>query len=160
MTAARRLHLSKVAVYDPAVSISGGFPTDFIEPFAEAVDDGNHARAFGLLNRGLRTAGAVSALPQSIQTRLGGVFLRTPVGRRWAEVLPTVVAETRAVRDGDATAEVYASISAETALFDGGRSPGYFGSACDRLAACLPGRCATALAVPDTMRRTVRTDDW
>lgn len=53
-TAARRLHLSQVAVYDPAASFSGGFPTDFIEPFAEAVTDGEHVRAFGLLNRGLR----------------------------------------------------------------------------------------------------------
>jgi len=138
LAAAHRLQPANVAVYDPAVSISGGFPTEFIEPFAEAVGRRDHSRAFGLLNRGLGTTGALSRLPPTAQAGLGGLFLRTPMGRRWADLLPTVVAETRAVRDGDAATEAYSMITAETALFHGGRSPRYFGSSCEELASCLP----------------------
>lgn len=131
-------HVSRLAVFDPAISVGGGFPTAFIEPFATAVAAGDNARAFALLGTGLGTAGAAARLPEAWQTRLGAAFLRSPIGRTWLEVLPTVVAETRVVRDGDGPAEDYSTISSDVLLLAGTRSPGYFRRACEDLADALP----------------------
>ncbi|AGF72863.1 alpha/beta fold hydrolase [Corynebacterium halotolerans] len=146
LRAALTVPVARLAVYDPAVSVNGGFPTTFIEPFATAVAGGDNARAFALLGSGLGTAGVLANLPENLQTRLGAAFLRTPIGREWLKVLPTVVSETRAVRDGDCPAADYSGIDATVLLLAGSRSPAYFSRTCEELVDVIPD--ARRVAVP------------
>ncbi len=138
LRAALRLTLNRIALYDPAVCLSGGFPTDFLDEFERAVQAGNLARALAVMSRGLRSAGPLSSLPLGVQTAICQVFLRTPIGRTMGDLLPAVVREARQVQAHDAPAEDYAGITAEVLLAAGAWSPPYYREINDALAHVMP----------------------
>ncbi|MFI6044717.1 alpha/beta fold hydrolase [Nocardia sp. NPDC051321] len=138
LEAARALSLDGLAVYDPACAAGGLFPTDFIEPMAEALVAHDTALAMTLLSRGQGAAGALSRLPIAAQKVLARIFFRTPIGRQFEQLLPSVLAEARAaVANTDAAR--YTAITAPTILAAGAASPPYFRAICDAIAVAIPG---------------------
>lgn len=52
----------RLVVYDAAVSIDGGFPSAYVEPFARAAAADDFPRAMAVLAKGLQSAGSLSRL--------------------------------------------------------------------------------------------------
>jgi pimeloyl-ACP methyl ester carboxylesterase len=146
LDAARRMPLDAVAVYDPAVMVDDVYPVAFFEPFAQAVEAGDRARAIALAGQGLRAAGAASDLPFPVQLAFAELFLRTPIGRRMGEGLPEVVREDRLAIEAAGPASAFAGVPTRLLLAYGGRSPAYYRPTCERLAAAVPG--ARSLRLP------------
>lgn len=138
LRAALRLPLERVAAYDPAMSVAGSMPTGWLDPFEEAVGRGEIARGMAIMNHAMRTGGPGSGLPVGVQAFVGRAFLRTPIGRGMAELLPATVAEIRAIEACDGPASDYAGITAEVLLTAGGRSPRLFATTCQLLAGAIP----------------------
>jgi pimeloyl-ACP methyl ester carboxylesterase len=138
--------LDRVAVYDPAVPLSGGFPSDFLDPFESAIKTGDYARALAVMGRGLRDSGPATKLPLGIQVLFAKAFLGTSVGREWQQALRFVPAEAREALRHDGPAGDYSGISAKVLLMRGARSPRYYAAICESLATAIPG--AETLAIP------------
>jgi pimeloyl-ACP methyl ester carboxylesterase len=139
LATARRMPLDAVAVYDPAIMVDDLFPVAFFEPFASAVAAGDLPEAIAIVGKGLRSAGAASDLPMSLQRVVARLFIRTSIGRRMADNLPQVVREDRLAIAAAGRASDYAGVGARLLLGHGGRSPGYYRPICEHLAAAVPG---------------------
>lgn len=146
LRAVLRLPVDRLAVYDPGVSIDGSVSTAWFEPYRRAMRTGDTARAMALVGAGADPEGASARLPLPVQKAIISIFMRTPVGRRMQEQLPTVESEVGQIIANDAPAEAYSSITARTLLAHGARSASYFGDVCNALAAALPH--ATAMRIP------------
>lgn len=138
LTGAPTLPIDRLMVFDAAVSIDGGFPSDYIEPFARAAAGGDFPRAMAVLGRGLGSIGALSRLPVPMLTLLARGFAATAAGRAWRLMIPSAVAEAREVRAHDGPASAYTGITADVVLATGERSPAYFTRASAALAPALP----------------------
>jgi len=138
LRAARTLPLERLAVYDPGVSIDGSVATAWFEPYRRAMAEGDPARAMALVGAGADPDGAAARLPLPVQVAICRLFLRTPIGRRMREQLPTVETEVGQIIAHDGPASAYADVRAAVLLAAGGRSARYFGDVCDALAAALP----------------------
>jgi pimeloyl-ACP methyl ester carboxylesterase len=138
LTGAPTLSLDRLAVFDAAVSIDGGFPSAYVEPFARAAAEGDFPRAMAVLSHGLGSVGALSRLPVPLLTVLAHGFAATAMGRAWRLMLPSAVAEAREVLAHDGPASAYAGVTADVLLATGGRSPAYF----------APGSAAMAQVMP------------
>lgn len=130
--------VDRLAVYDAAVSIDGGFPSTYVEPFARAAAAGDFPRAMAELGKGLQSVGTWSRLPLPVLATMARVFALTRAGREWRAMLPSAVVEAREVVAHDAAASAYARVTAEVLLLTGGRSPAYFTRAARALDVALP----------------------
>lgn len=138
LTGAPTLPIDRMAVYDAAVSIDGGFPSAYVEPFARAAAADDFPRAMAVLGHGLGSVGALSRLPVPVLTVLAHGFAATAMGRAWRLMIPSAVAEAREVRAHDAPANAYAGVTTDVLLATGGRSPAYFAPASAAIARVLP----------------------
>ncbi|WP_158608044.1 alpha/beta fold hydrolase [Nocardia panacis] len=145
LEAARTLPLDRLAIFDPAMPVSGLFPTDFLEAMDEALRRGDTAGALARMSVGLDLAGPLARMPFAAQRFAARVFLRTPPGRPFADRLPAMVAEGRAALPHRDPAR-YTSVTANTLLIAGGASPYYFRAVCDALRAAIPA--ASCLDLP------------
>lgn len=146
LRAGLRLPVERIAVYDPGVSVDGSVASAWLEPFREAVRRGDTPRAMALMGAGADPDGAAARLPFAVQLLMCRLLLRTGVGRRIAEQLPTVATEVGQIVAHDGPATDYAAISAPTLLAAGARSARYFGTVCDALAAAMPD--AVSVRIP------------
>nr|WP_240897763.1 alpha/beta fold hydrolase [Kineococcus vitellinus] len=147
--------LERIAVYDPGLSIDGRPSFAFLDDFEDAVARGRHARAMTLLARSVDPQGAGARMPFALAELLTGAFLRTSVGRRFVESLPTMAPEVRRIAEHDGPASDYAGIGAEVLLAAGARSPGYFAQNCEALAAAIPR--ARSLVLPGCVHNAANT---
>jgi pimeloyl-ACP methyl ester carboxylesterase len=147
MQAGLRLPLTHLAVYDPAVSIDHTISTDWLPRFERALEHGDRPLAMALAGAGAAGGeGAAAALPLPVQRAICAVFLRTPIGRRMGELLPTMATEVGQIGAHDGPATDYAGVSAEVLLAFGARSATYFSRACNAIARALPH--AEAMRIP------------
>lgn len=138
LQAALRLPVARLAVYDPAVSIDAAVATSWFEPYRQAMAAGDAARAMALVGAGADPQGAAARLPMAVQVAVCRLFLRTGIGRRMEEQLPTVETEVGQIIAHDGPASGYAGITADVLLASGARSATYFGVVCSALAGALP----------------------
>lgn len=151
------LPLDRIAVYDPALSISGRPATTFVDPFTDAVRAGQYARALALMSRDTYPDELTSKLPLGVAVLLCRGFLRTPIGRDFAELMPTMPPEVRRIRDHDGPAADYAGITAEVLLAAGARSPRYFTQNCRAVADAIPrGRAVVIPGAPHNAANVAR----
>ena len=140
------LPLERIAVYDPGLSIDGRPSFEFFEAFARAARAGDSARAMTIMGRAVSPDDAAAKLPFGLALLLGRGFIRTPVGRRFAELMPTIPPEIKRIHDHDVPASEYAGITADVLLAAGSKSPRYFAENCQAIAAAVPrGR---AIVIP------------
>jgi hypothetical protein len=99
-----------------------------------------------IMGRAVSPDDAGAKLPFGLALLLGRGFMRTPVGRRFAELMPTIPPEVKRIHDHDGPASDYAGISADVLLAAGSGSPGYFAENCQAIADAVPrGR---AIVIP------------
>jgi pimeloyl-ACP methyl ester carboxylesterase len=120
---ARRRPLSALIVYEPPVSLNGGFDGGFLPSFSAAVDDRRYSRAMAELMVGLQVTPA--RVPTSAYAALGWLMMRGREGAALRETLRTVPAEAREALRLDSDGSRYAEITAPTLLLGGGRSPAW-----------------------------------
>lgn len=138
LQAARTLPIRRMVTYDAAVSLAGNLASRWRPELERSVAAGELDHAWALLVQGLETAGPVSRLPLGALRMLSILSARTTLGAEMRELLPTAVAEMRAVLAADAGLPDFAAITAPTLMLTGGWSPAYFADTGRQLAAAVP----------------------
>jgi pimeloyl-ACP methyl ester carboxylesterase len=146
LRAALSLPVERVAVYDPALRIDGRRELDFIDEFERLVDAGDHARAMTVMARATYPDGIGAKLPVGMALGVTRLFLRTPIGRRFVDLMPTIPPEVRRIHAHGGPVGDYAGITAELLLTAGARSPRYFMENCQAIADVT--RRGRALLIP------------
>lgn len=140
------LPLERIAVYDPGLSIDGRPSGRYIPEFERLVSEGEYARAMTVMTRATYPDDFGAKLPFGMAVGLTKLFLRTPIGRRFVDLMPTIPPEIRRIFEHDGPATDYAGITAELLLTAGAGSPRYFMDNCRAVADVTPrGR---ALLIP------------
>jgi pimeloyl-ACP methyl ester carboxylesterase len=113
--------LDRVIVYEPATSIDGSLPHDWVPRYEELLGQGHDARAM------VHFLHALDMMPSGpAMVGVAWAMQRlTAEGRATREVLPTVPAEFHVAREFDSDGSRYSGITAPTLLLGGGRSPAY-----------------------------------
>jgi pimeloyl-ACP methyl ester carboxylesterase len=137
LEAALALPIEKLALYEPAVSIDGSVDFDWICPLEEALRRGDGAAAFVHLAKGLHL-NWMSELPFWFWYPLARLMLRDEEGREMVSLVPTIVWEAKEIQRLDSTYERYCSISADTLLLNGSKSPAYLRNILPTLARTIP----------------------
>jgi pimeloyl-ACP methyl ester carboxylesterase len=135
---ARSLPIRRMVTYDAAVSLSGNLNRRWRPELERSVAAGELDHAWAHLVQGLETAGPVSRLPLGALRMLSILSARTSLGAEMRRLLPTAVAEMRAVLGADAELADFAAITTPTLMLSGGWSPAYFAETGRQLAAAVP----------------------
>jgi pimeloyl-ACP methyl ester carboxylesterase len=136
LAAARELPIERLALFDPTVSVDGGFPSDYLPEFERLAVAGETVDAMLVVSKGLRNAGA--NWPEPVQRAAVRLLLLTPPGKTMAALLGTVPAEARLAFEADGPASAWTSVTAETRFFIGVRSPDYYAPMAQQLVAAMP----------------------
>jgi pimeloyl-ACP methyl ester carboxylesterase len=130
LEAALKLPIKKLALYEPAVSINGSLPLNWLPAFEQALNRDDAAAATAIFFKGLRLHWT-SSLPMWVLAAFSRLMLRTTDGQEMAELLPTglwEIKEFQRLEQLGLTHERYQNIPAETLLLGGSRSPEYLRS--------------------------------
>ncbi|MCX6498569.1 MAG: alpha/beta hydrolase [Arthrobacter sp.] len=138
LQATRSVPIRRLVTYDAAVSLAGNLNGRWRPELERSVAAGELDHAWALLVQGLETAGPVSKLPLGALRMLSILSARTTLGVEMRELLPTAVAEMRAVLAADAELADFAALTTPTLMLTGGWSPGYFADTGRQLAAAVP----------------------
>ncbi|GAA2581802.1 hypothetical protein GCM10010435_69080 [Winogradskya consettensis] len=146
LRAALTLPLRKIAVYDPAIPTPGRLPPAQLNALETAVTIGNYPLAIATMFRIANPHAAASKMPLSWHTLMAKAFLSTPLGHRFAEVMPTIPRELNELAAHAGPPSDYAPITAEVLLAAGTRSPAHFAQDCHAVAAEIPH--ARSITIP------------
>ncbi|WP_427134731.1 alpha/beta fold hydrolase [Pseudarthrobacter sp. S9] len=135
---AQTVPIRRMVTYDAAVSLSGDLNRRWRPELERSVAAGKLDEAWAHLVQGLETAGPVSKLPLGALRMLSILSARTRLGAEMRELLPTAVAELRAVLAADAELADFAAVTTPTLMLSGGWSPAYFAETGRQLAAAVP----------------------
>ncbi len=138
LQAALTVPIRRMVTYDAAVSLSGNLTRRWRPELERSVAAGELDDAWAHLVQGLETAGPVSRLPLGALRMLSILSARTGLGAEMRELLPTAVAEMRAVLAADAELDDFAAVTTPTLMLSGGWSPAYFAETGRQLAAAVP----------------------
>jgi pimeloyl-ACP methyl ester carboxylesterase len=94
LKAALELPIKKLVLYEPAVSINGSLPLDWLPSFEQALAMNDSAAAMVIFFKGLRL-NWMSRLPAWVLDAFSRLMLRTDKGREMADLLPTGVWEIK-----------------------------------------------------------------
>jgi len=137
LKAALRLPIDRLALYDAAVSIDGGFPADWLDAARAAARDGDIARSMAITSGGINTHSAASRLPLGVRVALCRAFLCTPIGRTMGGLLPTTLDESCQIHQHDGPAEMWSEVTAQVLLTYGAAGPPYYANINAELARAL-----------------------
>ena len=138
LQAARSTQINRLVTYDAAVSLSGNLHGRWRPELEAAVTAGQLDHAWAHLVQGLGTAGPISYLPMGALRMLSILSAQTRLGSEMRSLLPTAVAEMRAVLDADAHLHDFTSLVTPTLMLSGGWSPSYFAETGRTLAGAVP----------------------
>jgi pimeloyl-ACP methyl ester carboxylesterase len=146
LQAALRLPIERLALYDAAVSIDGGFPSAWLDDARAAARDGDIARGMAITSGGINTHSPAARLPLGLRIALCRAFLRTPIGQTMGGLLATTLDESDQIRRHDGPATMWSGIRASVLLAYGQAGPPYYAGLNQALAAALPR--ARVLPIP------------
>jgi len=138
LQAARTLPMGRLVTYDAAVSLSGNLAHRWRPELEDAVTAGQLDQAWALLVQGLATAGPVAHLPLGALRMLSILSAKTHLGAEMRQLLPTAVAEMRAVLDADAELDDFRALTGPILMLSGAWSPAYFAETARQLARAVP----------------------
>jgi pimeloyl-ACP methyl ester carboxylesterase len=138
LQAARTLPIGRLVTYDAAISLSGNLSQRWRPELEDAVTAGQLDHAWAHLVQGLATAGPLSYLPLGALRMLSILSARTNLGAEMRQLLPTAVAEMRAVLDADAELDDFTGLTTPVLMLSGSWSPAYFAETGRQLAAAVP----------------------
>jgi pimeloyl-ACP methyl ester carboxylesterase len=144
LQAALTLPISRIALYEPPLSIGGSVPTGWLPRFQEEIARQETAAAMVTAAKGLQLLSTANRLPRWLLVPVVGLMLRT--GRldpgSWAaragELVPTQLLDMRLVREMESTSERFRSLPAEVLLLGGSNAPPFLRKALDVLEETLP----------------------
>lgn len=123
-TAARAQVFTRLALYEPGVSVDGSVATAWMSRYRELLAAGDTRGAFAHFVRGSGHApGPVAKLPLWYLRAVLRLVVREARWRRMEPLLASNLAEHEQVRRLDGVVSDYRSITAEVLLLAGGRSP-------------------------------------
>jgi hypothetical protein len=131
---ALRRDLDRVIAYEPAVSLDGSIPIDWLPRYERLLAGGRPATA------ATHFWGALGFMPDNAPLRafIWANMRFTAEGRDLRRVLDTVAPEFRAVQAAASDGSRYSAITAPTLLLGGGRSPAYLQEVLPLLADTIP----------------------
>lgn len=137
--------MTRLAAYEPAVSIDGVFSADWLPELELAVADGRVDDAVISVMRGLELLGPIKDLPMRLQRAMAKVIMRGDVAEDMRALLPTVHAEVTTAIGLDSAGERYAGADVDTLLLTGERGPDYLRDVVQRLHGIMPRSAWTVL---------------
>jgi len=163
LEAARHSNLfTDIVVYEPAVSIAGSIPLDWMPRYRDLLATGDRRGAFAAMTRAAGGAPPVlEHAPLWYVKLLLRLFIRQ---HQWREIDPLLEAalkehEQVGALDED-TAERYRNITARVVLLGGGKSRTRFTTSLfDRLGACIPNTTAELIKGLDHIAPDVKAPD-
>ncbi|HWK91223.1 MAG TPA: alpha/beta hydrolase [Luteimicrobium sp.] len=143
LRAAREIpELTRLALYEPALSVGGSVPTDWLPAYERQIATGQIAKAMRTTMVGLRVAPAFFRLPSVLVTPLLRLLLRfqrpAPGEVSTEEVVRAMHHDMALVTELAETTADYAAVTADVLLLGGGKSPAYFDVTLAALAGVLP----------------------
>ncbi|MEH1167706.1 alpha/beta fold hydrolase [Micromonospora sp. CPCC 205539] len=138
LEAALRLPIERLALYDAAICIDGGFPADWLDSARAALRAGDTAKGLAITAAGINPQMAAARLPLRVRIAITRAFLRTPIGRMMGDLLPMTLDESALIRAHDGPASQWAGVTAEVLLAYGADGPPYYAGLNDALAGALP----------------------
>jgi pimeloyl-ACP methyl ester carboxylesterase len=130
--------IRRLVTYDAAVSLSGNLTHRWRPELERSVAAGQLDDAWAHLVQGIEVGGPVSKLPLGALRMLSLLSARTNMGSEMRKLLPTAVAEMRAVMDADAELADFAAVTTPALMLSGAWSPDYFTETGRQLAAAVP----------------------
>jgi pimeloyl-ACP methyl ester carboxylesterase len=134
--------LTKLALYEPPLSVRGSTPVSWLPRYERELSTGRTSAALVTALRGLRVAPALDLVPRPVLVALLSLGTRlqatAPGDVPIPDLVPTLRHDLRMVAElADTTAD-YATLTADVLLMGGGRSPAYLGTALDEVERVLP----------------------
>lgn len=115
--------ITKLAMYEPAISIGGGIATGWLPAFDKALGEGRTTDAVTIMISGLGLAGPLRHVPMRLRRVLAKVALRGEFMDDVMALLPTVHGEVTVLRQLDSTGARFTTVETDTLLLSGDRSP-------------------------------------
>lgn len=127
LEAARRAPVfTRIAVYEPGVSIGGSIPTAWMARYRQLLEAGDTRGAFAhFLKESGHAPRLVTAMPGWYLRTVLRLVVRKPQWTRLEPLLESNLAEHEQVIALDDTVAGYAAITADTLLLGGGHSPAF-----------------------------------
>ena len=126
-TARHTAGFTKVAVYEPGVTIGGSIPMGWIPQFKERLADGDPLGAFVAMSRQSGFAPAIVAkMPERYVRAVTRLAIRPSQWRRMQALLAACATEYQEqIRMDDGTVNRYATVAASVLLIGGSNSPAF-----------------------------------
>lgn len=137
--------ITKLAVYEPALSMYGTFAdlSTWVPRFEQELDDGRIGAAIVTFSKGVRASRGVDTLPRWLLVPLLNAYLSrqrksaTPGGQSIAELIPLQRLDVQLFQEA-ATSPGFAGLSADVLLLDGDKTPPPVRNALSALQRTLP----------------------
>ena len=137
--------MTRLAVYEPAVSIGGAFSNDWLPELDLAVADGRTVDAVISVMRGLELIGSLKHVPLRMQRVMAKVIMRGEMHEDMRALLPTVHGEVAIATGLDSSGDRYAGVDVDTLLITGERGPTYLRDVADVLDLMMPRSARSVL---------------
>jgi pimeloyl-ACP methyl ester carboxylesterase len=137
LEAALKLPVDQLILYEPAVSINGSMPLDWLDDCEKALARKNYSAAMVIFFRGLHL-NWISSLPYWVLYPMMAGMLRDEYGREMVDLLPTLIREAKAFPQQNLNYQKYHAILANTLLLGGSKSPAYLRDVLPVLANTIP----------------------
>jgi pimeloyl-ACP methyl ester carboxylesterase len=135
LRAAMELPIERLALYEPPLKHGDHDPVAWLPRFEKELSRGRRAAAFVTAAKG---TGDLRYAPRAALIPLLGIAIRAGDGRRIGELIPTMRLDAAVVEDAAGPLGTYRSVTAETLLLGGDRSPAYLKGVLNGLEPVLP----------------------
>jgi pimeloyl-ACP methyl ester carboxylesterase len=124
-TARMNILFTKIALYEPGVSIKRSIPTTWLPKYEKALNKNDTYGAFAIFVRALGPVKSMKLIPIWYLKLILRIMLRNEHWKHMERLLPESLNEHQEVGRLDSTFSNYSAISADTLLIAGGKSPEY-----------------------------------
>jgi pimeloyl-ACP methyl ester carboxylesterase len=130
--------ITRLAVYEPAVSLHGTISNEWLPELQLAVAEGRTADGLISIISGLELAGTLKHVPVRMRRAMVKVVMRGTMMSDMEALLPTVHAEVATATGLDSDGAKFAGIATDTLLMAGERGPDYLRNVVAALADVMP----------------------
>jgi pimeloyl-ACP methyl ester carboxylesterase len=135
--------LTKVALYEPPLSINGSVAIGFQPRYERELHEGRIGAALATALKGLGTEPVLRRIPRFIVVPMFSLGMRAASSAAAGEVpiselVPTFHYDLQLVRELSDTLQEYSALTADTLLLEGSRSPAYLRRAAEELSRAIP----------------------
>jgi pimeloyl-ACP methyl ester carboxylesterase len=116
---------TKIALYEPGVSIEGSIPTTWLPNYEKTLNKNDTYGAFAIFIRAFGPVKSIKLMPIWYLKLILRIVLRKDHWKHMERLLPESLNEHKEVGRLDSTFRNYSSIYADTLLIAGGKSPEY-----------------------------------